>query len=213
MKLAMTNEMIQGKENLEKRPACLQPPSKIPTSTTNEPKVRFIRAPNEITTFSERQADPQLQTQPEDFVEKAFEALGESLPHTKAPNKTDSTINDDDELEIVSAVQDGSYKDALSKLFEENILDVSSDQISFKPKKNEAVAINRPKLRKRPRIVEDATYVEADMLRENVKRLRCEKASLSNRIATLLQEQSTAAIREAALMQRVADLESKLGTT
>lgn len=213
IQMAMANEMSQGKENPQKRLGSPQSLSKVPTSTTNEPKVKFVRAPDGITRFSERRADSQPLPQPEEWVEKAFDALGESLPDSKALNETDATINEDDELEIVSAVRDGSYKDALSKLFEENMLDVSSDQISFRPKKDEKVAISGPKLRKRPRLIEDATYVEAEMLRENVKRLRCEKATLSNRIASLLQEQSTAAIREAALMQRVADLESKLDTS
>ncbi|KIX07194.1 uncharacterized protein Z518_01847 [Rhinocladiella mackenziei CBS 650.93] len=53
---------------------------------------------------------------------------------------------------------------------------------------------------------------ELDRLREHVKCLRAEKASLRNQIATLLDEKAAAASRETGLLRRIAELENKRST-
>lgn len=156
-----------------------------------------------------------------EFVESAFESLKKSVKGLKGSTKASPAIDETGEQEIVSAIKDGSYQHAVSWIFAETVPAVSSDKIYLAPKQNKAVGdVVKPNLRKRPRLIEDATYVEADLLRGNVKRLRKEKVALTNRIASLLDENVTlleggisAARREAALLQRVAELESQLNTS
>ncbi|KAK5057635.1 hypothetical protein LTR84_011636 [Exophiala bonariae] len=109
-----------------------------------------------------------------------------SRPEHQKPNQSDNRVNKK-VVKVKTKGREGVEKD---------IIDV------------EEVQIVKRKLRKLPRLIEDATYVEADMLRESVTRLCSEKVTLINRITTLLRESSTAALREAALIERVAELET-----
>ncbi|KEF62360.1 uncharacterized protein A1O9_00332 [Exophiala aquamarina CBS 119918] len=219
----MATEMSRGEGNFQQSSARSRTRRRVSKWVTSQSSMKAA-SPFETTNNAKRPAvhtRSQFMSQPGACVGDAFEALTESVENSNALDKKDSAVNDDDnddddddddEQEIYPATQDGSYKDSVSNLFEDNDLETSPHRSSLNSKSDQAaceMAI-KPNLRKRPRLVEDSTYVEADMLRESVKHLRCETAALSDRVVTLLQEQSATAIREVALLKRVAELEAKL---
>lgn len=222
MAAAMSMEMMnRGQGNLPTKPACSPNPSQRASISPSQTMKVVASVPTEITSeitriFKVPGVRDALQAlrPPGECVDDAFAALPKSLKDPIPARKKECTINDnnEDEQEIYSAVQDGSYKDAVLKLFEENELETSSThRISPTSKGDQAAeATVKPNLRKRPRLIEDSTYAEADKLRENVKRLRCDKIKYIDRIINLLEEQTAMVARETALLKRVALLEAKL---
>lgn len=139
-------------------------------------------------------------------VRDAFHNLrGAVRKYTQAQNKPvkdDSDDSQDDrkksveeqretDTEIIAAVRDGSFQRALLKAFPEHE-DVASD--------TPAMAA---------RLVSLPVWVDKELetLREDVQRLRDEKAMLINRVCTLLEEKAGQTQKEAELMKRIEEFE------
>lgn len=200
----MVMDLTKRHEKIKSGQAPPQNLSEAPTSATMEGGVTFANA------VKESSGKPPLdqhslrgRRQHRECVDSAFISQRVSLKEhdVATKTKTSPTIDETGEQEAISAVQDRSYKTALSKLFANPVPAASSSPVSLTKKNEPVVDHNKRNLRKRPRLIEDATYVEADMLRDEVKRLREENITFNRRCAGLLEENDTFLRVNATLLQ------------
>lgn len=170
-------------------------------------------------------ADPKVQlekakdlSQINIHVREAFDRLHAVARNTQ--EKSPQPASDQNDDEIHHSIRDGSFELALTSFCQQ-------EAKTLHPRSRQrALSVNTSPIRSTERSVQTSgecpsrpttlrlgagigtETVDADALREEVYRLRADKAALTDRLAALLDNNSASSKREANLMRRIGELES-----